>query len=136
MIVFDTSFLVAFHNERDVHHGEATRVMSRFLTGEWGGGFLLEYVFLEAVTVLRIRLDLPSAVEVGEILLRARELDFVPCSELFMESFQTMRLERSAPLSFVDAAVVALARRHPPGFVSTFDTDFRELDGVRVVPEV
>jgi len=90
---------------------------------------------MEVVTVLRLRLDLGAAVEVGDTLLRARELEFFPCAELFMESFQTMRLERDAPLSFVDAAILAVARRHPPGFVATFDGDFRALDGVRVVPE-
>ena len=135
MIVLDTSFLVAFHNEGDVHHGAATEVMSRFLDAEWGPGLLLEYVFLEVVTVLRLRLDLIAAVEVGETLLRARELEFLPCSEIFMESFRTMRMEREAPLSFVDATILGVARRHPPGFIATFDDDFRGLDGVRVVPE-
>ena len=135
VIVLDTSFLVAFHNERDVHHAAATKVMSRFLDAEWGPGLLLEYVFLEVVTVLRLRLDVTSAVEVGETLLRARELEFLPCSELFMDSFRTMRTEREAPLSFVDATILNVARRNDPGFIATFDRDFRGLDGVRVVPE-
>ena len=53
MIILDTSFLVAYHNERDVNHAAAGAIMSRFLTGEWGDGWLLEYVYLEVVTVLR-----------------------------------------------------------------------------------
>lgn len=135
MIVLDSSFLVAFHNERDVHHGRAVEVMDRLLADEWEAGLLLEYVFLEVVTVLRLRLDLAAAVEVGQTLLRAREVEFVSCSQLFMESFETMRVERSSPLSFVDAAVLGVARRHPPGFIATFDDDFRRFDDVRVVPE-
>ena len=47
MIVLDSSFLVAFHNERDAHHGAARGLMERFLEGEWGRGLLLEYVVLE-----------------------------------------------------------------------------------------
>lgn len=109
--------------------------MERFLADEWEAGLLLEYVFLEVVTVLRLRLDLAAAVEVGQTLLRAREVEFVSCSQLFMESFETMRIERSSPLSFVDAAVLGVARCHPPGFIATFDHDFRQFDDVRVVPE-
>jgi hypothetical protein len=31
--------------------------MDRFLAGEWGKGSLLEYIFLDIVTVLLVRLD-------------------------------------------------------------------------------
>ena len=37
-------------------------------------------------------------------------------------------------LSFVDAAVVAVTRRHAGAVVASFDADFVGLDGVRVVP--
>ena len=52
MIVLDSSFLIGFYNERDAHHATARPLMDRFLAGEWGAGLLLEYVFLEVVTVL------------------------------------------------------------------------------------
>lgn len=133
MIVLDSSFLIAFHNTRDVHHGAAARVMERLRNGEWGSALLLEYVFLEVVTVLRMRVDLPTAVSVGETLIRAKEVEFVPCSDLFVQAFGTLRTEAGAELSFADAAIVTVARDRPPGFVATFDADFTELDGVTVV---
>ena len=133
MIVLDSSFLVAYHNSGDVHHAAASRLMKRLLDGEWGGAILLEYVFLEVVTVLRLRVDSPTAVRVAETLLRAREVEFVPCSDLFLESFETFRAETRTELSFADAAIVVAARQHPPGFVATFDTDFQGLEGVAVV---
>ena len=104
------------------------------MAGEWGSALLLEYVFLEVVTVLRMRLNLAVAVGVAEALLRAREVEFVPCSEVFIGAFETFRTERSSALSFADAAIATVARRHPPGFVATFDDDFSVLDGVTVVP--
>ena len=134
MIVLDSSFLIAFHNESDVHHSKAVGVMDRLVAGEWGSALLLEYVFLEVVTVLRMRLDLSSAVSMAEALLRAREIEFVPCSEVFLEAFETFRTERGSALSFVDAAIAAVARRHPPGLVATFDSDFSVLGGLTVVP--
>jgi predicted nucleic acid-binding protein len=133
VVVLDSSFLIAFHNSRDVHHAAAVRLMGRLLDGEWGAALLPEYVFLEVVTVLRLRTDLPTAVSVGETLIRAREVDFVPCSEVFLETFDTFRREAGADLSFADATIVALARRHPPGFVATFDNDFKDVAGVTMV---
>ena len=79
MIVLDSSFLIASHNARDLHHPAAKRVMARILEGEWEGALLLEYVVLEVATVLRMRLDLHTPVGVAETLLRAREIEFVPC---------------------------------------------------------
>jgi len=134
MIVLDSSFLIAFHNEGDVHHERAAGVMERILADEWGPALLLEYVFLEVVTVLRLRVDHAAAVAVGEALLSAREVRFVPCSELFSETLETFRVEGDSALSFVDAAIAAVARRDANGLVATFDGDFQGLTGVKMVP--
>lgn len=132
-VVLDSSFIIGFHNTRDAHHSKAGEIMARLLAGEWERAFLLEYVFLEVVTVLRMRLDLPTAVSVGETLLKAREIEFLPCSELFYPALDTFRDGGDAPLSFTDAAIVTVARRNSPGFVATFDGDFHHLSGVVVV---
>jgi predicted nucleic acid-binding protein len=38
-------------------------------------------------------------------------------------------------LSFTDAAIVTVARRQAPGFVATFDADFRGIEGISVIPD-
>jgi predicted nucleic acid-binding protein len=134
VIVLDTSFVVAFHNRRDAHHDRAAEVMERFLAGEWGRGVLLEYVFLEVVTVIAARRGQASANRVAAVLLEARELDFVPCSGLFGEALSTFLRQERRRLSFVDAAIVALARRESDSVVASFDRGFAGLDGVRLVP--
>ena len=65
--------------------------MDQFLAQRWGRGLLLKYVFLEVMTVLMARRDLAVAARVGQILLDAQELDFVPCSDLFAETWRTFR---------------------------------------------
>jgi predicted nucleic acid-binding protein len=65
VIILDTSFLVAFHNSRDVHHVAAKPVMDEVVAGKWGQAMLLEYVFLEIVTVLLVRRNLAVAASVG-----------------------------------------------------------------------
>jgi predicted nucleic acid-binding protein len=132
VIVLDSSFLVGFHNERDAHHDAAAGLMERFLTGEWGRGLLLEYVFLEVATVLLVRRDLGVATRVGRLLLDADELDFVPCSALFSDAFEMFTHQGSTRLSFADAAIAHLAQKRAAGLVLTFDEEFAKLPGIRV----
>ena len=134
MIVLDSSFLVAYHNRSDVHHGAAAAVMERLMAGEWGAALLHEYVFLEVVTVLLARRGLDAAVRVAEILLQAREVEFVPSSDMFLDAMETFRAQRRGELSFADAAIVTVARQRDARFVATFDHDFRQVEGLTVVP--
>ncbi len=134
MVVLDSSFVIAFHNSRDVHHARAARAMDRLLSGEWGRGLLPEYVFLEVVTVLAARVGLATAVEVGDALLAAPELDFVAGSDVFLQAFTIFRGQGGSALSFADAAIIAVARLHGAEHVATFDSDFQGLEGLNVVP--
>lgn len=86
------------------------------------------------MTVLRVRRYPATAVRVGEAMLEAREIEFVPRSEVFVREFETFQHEADTALSFADSAITTLARRHPPGFVATFDVRFARIDGVTVVP--
>ncbi|MBI1734175.1 MAG: type II toxin-antitoxin system VapC family toxin [Candidatus Rokubacteria bacterium] len=134
MVVLDSSFLVAYHNSRDAHHTAAATVMERIVTGELGSALLPEYVFLELVTVLLARRGLESASTAAATLLQAREVEFVPCSDFFLETFETFRTQRDGGLSFADAAIVTVARRRDARFVATFDRDFRSVRGLEIVP--
>lgn len=109
--------------------------MERLLAGEWGQALLLEYVFLEVVTVLSARCDHATAADVGQTLLRSREVDFIPCSEIFLDAFETFREMGDRRLSLTDAAIVAVARREGATPIATFDTDFRSVKGLSVIPE-
>jgi len=135
MIVLDSSFLVAYHNRRDVHHAAAAATMERLVGGEWGSALLLEYVFLEVVTVLVARRGRDVAVRVATVLLEAREVELVPSSDMFLDVVETFRAQRHGRLSFTDAAIVTVARRRDAGFVATFDRDFRQVEALAVVPD-
>ncbi len=134
MIVLDSSFLVAYHNQRDVHHGAAAATMERLVAGEWGPALLPEYVFLEVVTVLLARRGLDVAVRVATVLLQARDVEFVPSSDMFSDVMETFGRQRPGRLSFADAAIVTVSHKRAAPFVATFDRDFRHVEGVVVVP--
>ncbi len=133
MVVLDSSFLVAYHNTRDVHHAAAARAMVQLLGGAWGQVLLLEYVFLEVVTVLLLRRGPETAFAIADTLLGAREVRFVPCSDLFLDALSRFRDQKHGRLSFVDAAIAVVARRDT-GYVLTFDTGFNAVEGLRVIP--
>jgi predicted nucleic acid-binding protein len=131
VIVLDSSFLIAFHNERDSQHEAARGLMREFLGGRWGKGLLPEYVFLEVVTVLLLRRDLATAIRTGRLLLEAQELEFVPCSDVFLETVQLFGSQKNTSLSFADAAIAVIARSRADGQVLTFDAEFRKMKGLR-----
>ncbi len=135
MIVLDSSFLLGFYNERDAHHAAALVLMDRFLAGAWGPGLLLEYVFLEVVTVLLVRRDLSLAARVGRILLDAAELEFVACSDLFPLTTEGFLKQTRTRLSFTDAAIAAVAQGRTEGQILSFDDEFGKLRGLRINPE-
>jgi predicted nucleic acid-binding protein len=134
VVVLDSSFVVAYHNRGDVHHEPAAQGMAHLLAGDWGVGLLLEYVFLEVVTVLLARRGLDVAARVGTALLEARELEFVPCSDVFLPTLQFFRRQGAGRLSFTDCAIVTVARRRRANLVATFDTDLGEVHGLTMVP--
>ena len=134
MVVLDSSFLIAFHNERDVHHARARAAMARLVSGEWGPALLPEYVLLEVLTVLLARRDLHVATTVGLALLGAKEVEFVACSDHFLDALEVFRNQGRGSLSFADAAIVAIARRRGAQHVATFDNEFKKVASVHVVP--
>ena len=134
MILLDSSYLIAFHNSRDVHHQAAADVMSDLLNGRWGQVLLPEYVFLEVTTVIAARRGVAKAAEVGRVLLQAQEVEFVPCSDLFLDVFTIFAEQGEAGLSFVDAALIAAARRRGAKCIATFDRDFEAFPELKVIP--
>jgi predicted nucleic acid-binding protein len=134
VVVVDSSFLVAYHNRRDIHHAPAARGMERMLAGDWGTGLLLEYVFLEVVTVLLARRGIDVASRVGTALLEAQELEFVPCSDVFLDTLDLFRRQRVGRLSFTDCAIVTVARSRRANLVASFDADLGKMSGLSLVP--
>lgn len=105
---------------------------AEFLDGRWGNGLLLEYVYLEVVTVLLTRAGAAVAVKAGGELLESKEFEFVPCSELFSETVRNFNAQQQTKLSFTDSAIVTVALKRADGLVLTFDEEFRKLPAIRL----
>jgi predicted nucleic acid-binding protein len=81
-----------------------------------------------------MRRDHAVAVRVGRLLLDAEELEFVPCSDLFLETLQNFSKQNGTNLSFADAAIVGVARSRADGLILSFDEEFRKIAGLHVNP--
>jgi len=86
-------------------------------------------------TMLLVRRDLGVAERVGRVLLDADELDFVPCSDLFSNTFEMFTHQGETRLSFADAAIARVAHERADGLVLTFDEEFGKVPGIRVPAE-
>jgi predicted nucleic acid-binding protein len=134
MIVLDSSFLISAFNDKEVQHPAAVSAYEDFLNGRWGKGLVLEWVFVETVHVLKRKVSGLAALHTGNFLKRAREVEFIPCSELFAPVWQEFQDTMHTKLSFVDVAVIRVARERAGGKVLTFDRAFRDIPGVKVEP--
>ncbi len=108
--------------------------MQRLIDGAWGPALLSEYVFLEVVTVLLLRQNLATAIEIGEVLLRAREIEFISGTEVFADAWRIFREQRRTKLSFVDAALIAIADSKDAAAIATFDRALARASGRQAVP--
>ncbi len=134
MIAVDSSVLIAYYNGLDSQHSTALAAMRDLQDGTWGEGVLLEYVFLEVVTVLMVRRDLALAKQAAHELLAVSDLQLVPGSANFMETVQAFERQTTTRLSFTDIAIAQAAGRLCGGQVLTFDAEFRKLPQLSVFP--
>lgn len=134
MIVTDSSYFIAAFNPRDAHHFRARTVTLELASGRLGNVALLEYVFLETVTVLITRLGAESAISAGRSLLETRDFQFVPCSELFASTFETFATQTTTRLSLTDIAIARYAHEFADGKIVSFDEELRRLPGLQAFP--
>jgi predicted nucleic acid-binding protein len=119
LFLVDTSFLVAFLQERDEFHPWAVATLKscegRLLT--------CEAVLAETCHMLRERLDarrsLLAAVAAGSL-----EIPFVLAEEAGNIQ-KLMHRYRNIPMSLADACLVRMAEVHAQSVVLTLDADFR-----------
>jgi len=81
-----------------------------------------------------VRRDLATAVRTARLLLEAQELEFVPCSDVFLDVVQLLGTQKKTSLSFADVTIALIARTRADGKVLTFDAGFRKMKGLRPEP--
>jgi predicted nucleic acid-binding protein len=132
VIFVDTSFWVALHLPRDMHHGDAAGLLRRF-----GDQTLLtsNHVRGETWTFLRHRAWHAAAVSFLDVLGRTARLSVIFVSEeLEEQALRWLRRHDEREYSFVDATSFALMRSLRIKEALAFDGDFEAAGFVELRP--
>src|SRR3989344_5083348 len=119
MVFLDSSFIISYINKRDNNHNLALKIMAKILSGNYGRIYLSDYVFSECATIFfKIFKDIKKT----EIICRKlkEDMSFYIDKDIF-------------ELSFVDCSIITLMRKNNINYLATFDKDFNEIDGIKVV---
>lgn len=134
MIVVDTSYIVGLYRAGDAHNRAARGIQGEVEAGRWGSMMLLEYVFLETMSVLLQQVGPAAATEVGKTLLRGDEIQYVPCSGLFDRAWAEFQRQPGTRLSLTDITIAQYALEHAEGRVLSFDQELRRVPGLKLLP--
>lgn len=117
-LVLDTSFLVALFNNNDVFHKKALKRREQIKNEIL---LLPEYVVLELTTILGIKTSVKISQKATNELLHAKEVRFIPCSEIFASAFKRFHKQDLYKLSFVDCALLEIKESYGASEILTFD---------------
>lgn len=116
MRIFDTNIWVAYLNTADSQHAKATKLFEKHSQDQLA---IPEYVILEVSTILAQRASKQIANQFLDFALDNENIAVLFANrELFDNTVAAFQQQRSKRLSFVDTALVALAKEHQ---VITFD---------------
>ncbi len=131
-ILLDTSFVIAFDNEKDVHHKKAREIWNKIENIQYGQYFISDYIFDEIVAVsLRKSND-----KKGTIVLCEKLIQSIPIINLdkhmFDEAWRIFK-ETKTNMNFTDCTNLVLLKLLGSDKIVTFDKAFKELDDVEVI---
>ncbi len=135
MIFLDSSVIIAYKNADDINHEKAKDIFHHISKGKYGKAVISEFIFSEVTTVLALKINMDAAVEVGNVLLDAREIEIVKASDVFERAWNIFREQRNTNFSFVDASILACMELGNIKRIATFDKDFLKIESLDVVKE-
>ena len=133
MIFLDTSFVVAYYNNRDSNHDKALKLMRVLESGRYGHFCMTDYIFSECATVIFVRLkNLLKTAKIGDDITRITRI-FITGKDVFEDSWQIFKSQENTKLSFADCSIVSFMKRAKIKHIATFDEDFNRISGITAV---
>lgn len=134
VVLVDTSAIYAFVTRDDPHHQSALAFTRNWLAK--GGRFaLLDLVFGETLTLLKVRHGTQLAIRVGAELRRNPVYLWTPLGEEGeRDTWAVFCQYQDKAWSFVDCALLAVARREGMAQVFGFDRHLTQMPGLTRLP--
>ncbi len=133
MILLDTSFLIAYFNQRDENHQKAINLVKNIVDQKFGSLCTTDYIFNETVTVSLIRMkSLERAKSIGIILLKALEMIQIG-EDVFLEAWKIFQSQRGTRFGFTYCTTIAAMRYGGINNIATFDKDFTKIHEINCI---
>jgi predicted nucleic acid-binding protein len=132
-VLVDTGVLYAHHDEGSARHDSAVAVMNAINRGGYGQPCVSDYIYDEAVTLTRARADgLEPAKRIGRRIRGVGEFTspfrmLHVTTDRFAAAIDAFERYDDQPLSFTDAASVALCEEPGIDRICSYDDDFDGL---------
>ncbi len=107
MLFLDSSVIIAYKNADDINHKKARDIFHYISKGNYGKAVISEFILSEVTTVLALKINLDAAVEVGNVLLDAREIEIMKASDVFERAWEIFSEQGNTNFSFVDTSILA-----------------------------
>mgnify|MGYP001569946562 CR=1 FL=1 len=135
-ILLDTSFLIAFDNEKDVHHIKARELWIKIKEKQFGIYFISDYIFDEVISVTMRKKDETRAKIFGKHIKESLDILNID-SYLFEEAWNLFEKreklsEEDKILNFTDCTNVVLLEFLASNKIATFDRGFEKIDGLEI----
>ncbi len=130
LALLDTSAIYALTVKADPHHAEAL-VFAREWLSRQNTFVLPEWVFVEAMTLIKSRFGATLAIQVGHDLRRGSAYRWTSLGrEDERETWTIFQKYADKAWSYTDCALLALARRLNVRDVFAFDEHFAQMSGI------
>ncbi|MBI4313926.1 MAG: type II toxin-antitoxin system VapC family toxin [Candidatus Omnitrophica bacterium] len=128
-VFVDTSFLFAYHYDKDPYHVAARNVVNEKVKAmqplQW---VVTDYIFDELMTVIQKFMSKESALEVGKRLFQDRAFDFkYLTSKDFEEAWAIFQRYQDKQWSFTDCTSYVWIRDNQPDYYLATDDDFNQF---------
>ena len=133
-ILIDTGAIYAFVTRSDRNHKAARRFVERWLDRR-GTFVLVDSVFAETMTLLKVRLGAETSIRVGRQLRDNPAYAWTalgPDGE--RETWDIFRKHRDKDWSYTDCGLLAVSRRTGIRGIFAFDCHFSQMSGMERQP--
>jgi uncharacterized protein len=132
--LIDTGAIFALANRKDKHYAAAQKIFREWTT-QRNGWIVLDWVFIESMTLLKARLEAPVALRFGQQLRRNPLYHLVriqPDDEI--EIWNVFQKYSDKEWSYTDCGLYVMAQRLRIAEVFTFDEHFKQMPGIVRLP--
>jgi uncharacterized protein len=133
--LIDTGAIYAITAAADRHHKEAANFMKNWVKRD-GIFFLSDLVFIETMTLAKRRLGPDVSIRLGWELRENPVFSWIPLTpSLEQETWAAFRRYDDKQWSYTDCELLVLAGKLNIPAIFAFDDHFRQMPGIRCLPE-